>query len=160
LVESPSNRTFPTMRSTRVALRLALVVLVSLGALTGGAVVVAMLDEVVELANEFAPEHMCLHVRDAETVAARIRNAGCVFVGGDSVESIGDYTAGPSHVMPTGGSATFSSPLGVPDFLKVTSVVRLSQRDIDEIGPPAAAIARAEGLTGHARSIEARLREG
>ncbi len=87
-----------------------------------------------------------------------VRNAGCVFVGEHSVESIGDYTAGPSHVMPTGGSAAYASPLGVQDFLKVMSVVRLDQQTVDKIGPPAAAIARAEGLTAHALAIESRLR--
>ena len=86
-------------------------------------------------------------------------NAGGVFVGAHSVESIGDYTAGPSHVMPTGGSAVFASPLGVQDFIKVTSVVRLDQATVDLVGPPAAAVARAEGLTGHARAVESRLRE-
>ena len=123
----------------------------------GGIVVVDSIPEAFELANEFAPEHLCVHVRDPETATSLVRNAGCVFVGEHSVESIGDYTAGPSHVMPTGRSAVFSSPLGVHDFLKVTSVVRLRPEVVDEVGPPAAAIARAEGLTGHAESIEARL---
>ncbi len=123
----------------------------------GGAVLVGSIEEAAELANEFAPEHLCLHLENADEYAGMFRNAGCVFVGSASVESIGDYTAGPSHVMPTGGSAVFSSPLGVQDFLKVTSVVRLRQEVVDEAGPPAAAIARAEGLTGHAESIEARL---
>jgi histidinol dehydrogenase len=86
-----------------------------------------------------------------------LTNAGCVFVGEHSVESIGDYTAGPSHVMPTGGSAAYASPLGVQDFLKVMSVVRLDQKAVDKIGPAAAAIAHAEGLTGHARAVESRL---
>jgi histidinol dehydrogenase len=120
-------------------------------------VVVESIPEAIELANEFAPEHLCLHVREPEKLAALVRNAGCVFAGEHSVESIGDYTAGPSHVMPTGRSAVFSSPLGVHDFLKVTSVVTLRPEIMDEVGPPAAAIARAEGLTGHAESIEARL---
>ncbi len=88
-----------------------------------------------------------------------VRNAGAVFVGESSVESIGDYTAGPSHVMPTGGNALYASPIGVHDFLKVTSVISLRQELVDHIGPAAAAIARAEGLTGHAESIEARLKE-
>jgi len=125
----------------------------------GGAVVVGSIDEAVALASEFAPEHLCLHVADAESVLGNVRNAGCVFVGAMSVESIGDYTAGPSHVMPTGGSATFASPLGVHDFLKVTSVVHLDAATANAIGPAAAAIAHAEGLTGHARSIEARLND-
>jgi histidinol dehydrogenase len=123
----------------------------------GGAVVVSSIAEAVDLASEFAPEHLCLHLADAESLLSNVRNAGCVFVGAMSVESIGDYTAGPSHVMPTGGSATFASPLGVHDFLKATSVVHLDAATAQAIGPAAAAIAHAEGLTGHGRSIEARL---
>jgi len=113
--------------------------------------------EALALANEFAPEHLCLHVTNADEVMDGVRNAGCVFVGPLSVESIGDYTAGPSHVMPTGGSAVYASPLGVQDFLKATSIVRLARELVEEIGPGAAAIARGEGLTGHAASIELRL---
>jgi histidinol dehydrogenase len=86
-----------------------------------------------------------------------VANAGSVFVGGLSAEAIGDYTAGPSHVMPTGGSARFASSLGVHDFLKVISIVSLDAGALAELGPPAAAIARAEGLTAHARAIERRL---
>jgi histidinol dehydrogenase len=123
----------------------------------GGIILVGSVPEAIHLADEFAPEHLCLHLANAAHAIQHVRNAGCVFVGGHSVESIGDYTAGPSHVMPTGGSATYSSPLGVQDFLKVMSVVRLDQKTVDKIGPPAAAIARAEGLTGHARAVEARL---
>jgi histidinol dehydrogenase len=123
----------------------------------GGAIVTASLEEAVDLANEFAPEHLCLHVADVDRLLPLVRNAGCVFAGGRSVESIGDYTAGPSHVMPTGGSARYASPLGVQDFLKITSLVRLDQATVDAIGPAAAAIAHAEGLTGHARAVERRL---
>jgi histidinol dehydrogenase len=125
----------------------------------GGIVVVGSIEGAIELANEFAPEHLCLHIVDADRVLGRVMNAGCVFVGAHSVESIGDYTAGPSHVMPTGGSAVYASPLGVQDFIKVTSVVRLDQATVDLVGPSAAAVARAEGLTGHARAIERRLQE-
>ncbi|HEU4759674.1 MAG TPA: histidinol dehydrogenase [Dehalococcoidia bacterium] len=126
----------------------------------GGAVLVDSLAEAVALANEFAPEHLCLHVANAGALLEGVRNAGCVFVGGASAESIGDYTAGPSHVMPTGGSAAYASPLGVHDFLKVTSVVDLDADTARRVGAPAAAIARAEGLTGHARAIERRLGGG
>lgn len=136
----------------------ALVAQISLDA-RGGIAVVGSIEDAIELANEFAPEHLCLHLADANSVLARVINAGCVFVGARSVESIGDYTAGPSHVMPTGGSAAYASPLGVQDFMKVTSVVRLDQATVDLVGPPAAAVARAEGLTGHARAVESRLRE-
>jgi histidinol dehydrogenase len=125
----------------------------------GGAVVVDSIDEAIGLANEFAAEHLCLHVRNAERWLDRIRNAGCVFAGRYSVESVGDYTAGPSHVMPTGGSARFSSALGVHDFLKVTSLVRLDRETLDRVGPAGVAIGYAEGLSGHARAIESRLSE-
>ncbi|MEO6197227.1 MAG: histidinol dehydrogenase [Dehalococcoidia bacterium] len=123
----------------------------------GGAVVVDSIDEAIDLANEFAAEHLCLHLDDAERYIDRIRNAGCVFAGQYSVESVGDYTAGPSHVMPTGGSARYSSALGVHDFLKVTSLVRLDRAVVAEIGPAGVAIGYAEGLAGHARAIETRL---
>ena len=126
----------------------------------GGAVVVDTLEEAVALANEFAPEHLCLHGPQASQLAGLVKNAGAVFIGGYSAESIGDYTAGPSHVMPTGGSAAFASPLGVHDFLKATSTVRLDAGAAARIGPAGAVIARAEGLTGHAEAIESRLTGG
>jgi histidinol dehydrogenase len=119
--------------------------------------VVDDLDEAIELANEFAPEHLCLHVDRPERLLDKLHSAGAVFVGDASAESIGDFTAGPSHVMPTGGSARFASPLGVQDFLKATSVVRLGEKALRKLGPPAALIARAEGFGGHARAIERRL---
>jgi histidinol dehydrogenase len=123
----------------------------------GGAVVVGSLEEALALANEFAPEHMCLLVKDAAKLAAGVRNAGGVFVGEASPEVLGDYSAGPSHVMPTMGTARFASPLGVQDFLKATSVVAVDEAGLRALGPAAARIARAEGLTAHARSIELRL---
>ena len=125
----------------------------------GGAVVVATIEEAVRLGSDFAAEHLCLHVANPERYLDSIRNAGCVFAGEASVESVGDYTAGPSHVMPTGGSARFSSSLGVHDFLKVTSLVRLDAETVAEIGPAGAAIGYAEGLQAHARAIETRLPE-
>lgn len=125
----------------------------------GGAVVVGSIEEAVRLGSNFAAEHLCLHLRDAERWLDQIRNAGCVFAGEHSVESVGDYTAGPSHVMPTGGSARFSSSLGVHDFLKVTTLVRLDAQTLAEAGPAGAAIGYAEGLQAHARAIETRLPE-
>ena len=89
----------------------------------GGAVIVDSIEEAVALGSEYAPEHMCLLVKDAAAVAKTVQNAGGIFVGDDAPESLGDYTAGPSHVMPTSGAARYASPLGVHDFLKVTSVV-------------------------------------
>ncbi len=123
----------------------------------GGAVVAADMDQALELANEFAPEHLCLLVAEPESLLPRVRSAGGVFVGESSPEVLGDYTAGPSHVMPTGGSARFASPLSVLDFLRVMSVVQLSEDDVQRLGPYAASLARAEGLTAHASSIERRL---
>ncbi|MHB8576912.1 MAG: histidinol dehydrogenase [Dehalococcoidia bacterium] len=123
----------------------------------GGAVVATSLDEAFELANEYAPEHMCLLMANAWDHVDRVRNAGGLFVGESSPEALADYIAGPSHVMPTGGSARYSSPLTVSDFLKVTSVVALADADLEQLGPAAARIAHAEGLSGHARAIEIRL---
>jgi histidinol dehydrogenase len=123
----------------------------------GGAVVTDGIEEAIELANDFAPEHLCLLLRDAGRWVDRVRNAGGLFVGESSPEAMGDYTAGPSHVMPTGGSARYSSPLNVLDFLKITNIVEVGPDALRELGPAAAAIARAEGLTAHARAIEMRL---
>jgi histidinol dehydrogenase len=123
----------------------------------GGAVVVDSLDEAFELANAYAPEHLCLLLEDAARHAERARNAGGVFVGEWSPEALGDYIAGPSHVMPTGGSARYASPLNVNDFLKVTSLIAVGDPVMQEVGGAAARIARAEGLTAHARALEMRL---
>jgi len=123
----------------------------------GGAVIVADLEEAMVLANEFAPEHLCLLTEQPEALVPLVVNAGGVFVGESSPEVLGDYVAGPSHVMPTGGSARFAGPLSVMDFLKVISIVALPPSDLKRLGPSAALLARAEGLTAHARSIELRL---
>ncbi|MFH1486385.1 MAG: histidinol dehydrogenase [Chloroflexota bacterium] len=123
----------------------------------GAIIVVGSLEEAVELSNLYAPEHLCLLVRDPWACIGRIRNAGGIFVGERSPEALGDYVAGPSHVMPTGSTARFSSPLNVSDFTKVISLVALSDEVVNSIGPAAAAIARAEGLTAHARAVEMRL---
>jgi histidinol dehydrogenase len=125
----------------------------------GGAVVVASIKEAVRLASDFAAEHVCLHMHDADVYIDQVQNAGCVFAGENSVESFGDYTAGPSHVMPTGGSARFSNSLGVHDFLKVTSLVRVGKKALRKAGPAGIAIGYAEGLQAHARAIETRLPE-
>ncbi|MCY4112916.1 MAG: histidinol dehydrogenase [Chloroflexi bacterium] len=122
----------------------------------GGVGVVADLDEAVTLANEYAPEHLCLLVADPQRLLEGVRNAGGVFVGAGSPEVHGDYVAGPSHVMPTGGSARFASPCGVHAFLKSMSVVRLDADDSQRLAPVAARMARAERLEGHARAAERR----
>ena len=123
----------------------------------GGAVVVDSLDEAFELANHYAPEHLCLLLRDAWQHTGRVRHAGGIFVGESSPEALGDYVAGPSHVMPTGGSARYASPLSVNDFLKMTSLVAVEEHVLQELGAAAARIARAEGLTAHAHALEMRL---
>ncbi len=123
----------------------------------GGIGVVDDLAEAIELANEFAPEHLCLLVADPDALLPRIRHAGGVFVGAASPEVLGDYVAGPSHIMPTGGTARFASPGGVHAYLKATSIVRLGADDSAELAPLAARLARAEGLEGHARAAERRL---
>jgi histidinol dehydrogenase len=125
--------------------------------LRGGAIVVKDIDRAIELANRFAPEHLCLLIDDPNSVLEKIKNAGGVFIGETSPEVLGDYTAGPSHVMPTGGSARWASPLSTLDFLRVMSLVALETDDLLRLGPDAAVLARAEGLTAHARSIERRL---
>jgi histidinol dehydrogenase len=123
----------------------------------GGAVVAASIEEAVALGSEFAPEHLCILARDAHRLAGLVKNAGGIFIGDGSPEAIGDYTAGPSHVMPTGGAARFASPLSVQDFLKFSTVIDLNADGVFDLGPAGAAIARAEGLVGHARAIEERL---
>jgi histidinol dehydrogenase len=120
-------------------------------------VVVASLDEAMRLANEYAPEHLCLLVKEPWSWVGRVRHAGGVFVGDSSPEAAGDYVAGPSHVMPTGATARFSSPLSVEDFVKRVSVVGLGRERLREIGPVAARLARAEGFEAHARAVEVRL---
>jgi len=123
----------------------------------GGIVLVPDMDTAVGLVNDYAPEHVSLMVKDAWTWAEKVRNAGGVFIGDDSPEVVGDYVAGPSHVMPTGGTAHFSSPVTLDDFLKVTSVVAIDRKTLGKIGPAAATIARAEGLDAHSQAVEVRL---
>ncbi len=125
----------------------------------GAVVLVPSVEDGIELANAYAPEHLCLCVRDAWTKLGLVKNAGGVFVGDLSAESIGDYTAGPSHIMPTGGTARFSSPLNLDDFVKITSVFAFGPAELRRLGPPAMAVARSEGLHAHAESIELRLRD-
>ncbi|GBD16681.1 Histidinol dehydrogenase [bacterium HR26] len=125
---------------------------------TNGAIaVVPDLDTAFELANAYAPEHLCLLIAEPWAYLDRVRHAGGVFVGESSPEVIGDYTAGPSHVMPTGQTARFSSPINVDTFVKVISVVAVNPQGLEALGPPAATLARAEGLTAHAAAIEQRL---
>jgi histidinol dehydrogenase len=123
-----------------------------------GAVVVAdSVEDALALANDHAPEHLCLAIANAWEHVGEVRNAGGVFVGEYSVEAVGDYTAGPSHIMPTSGTARFASPLNLDDFTKVISVFSFGTSQLQALGAPAIALARAEGLTAHAGAIEARL---
>lgn len=122
----------------------------------GGVGVVDDLTQSVELSNAYAPEHLCLLVDDPEALLPLVRHAGGVFLGSASPEVLGDYVAGPSHIMPTGGTARFASPVGVRSFLKTVSVVRLSADRAEALAPAAARMARAEGLEGHARAAERR----
>jgi histidinol dehydrogenase len=124
----------------------------------GGAVLTRDLDEAVDLANEYAPEHLGLSVREPWRWVEKVNNAGGVFMGEHSFEVLGDYLAGPSHVMPTGGSARFASPLNIWDFVKIVSLVALDGLTAQTIGPTAAVLAHAEGLDAHANA--ALLRTG
>jgi histidinol dehydrogenase len=122
----------------------------------GGAVLTTDLEEALELANDYAPEHLGLSVHDPWKWVEKVSNAGGVFLGEHSFEVLGDYLAGPSHVMPTGGSARFASPLNVWDFVKIVSLVALDQSTAAAIGPVAATIAQAECLDAHANAALAR----
>ena len=126
----------------------------------GRIIVVSDMEQAIELVNIYAPEHVSLMVRDAPSYIERIRHAGAIFIGENSPGVLGDYVAGPSHVLPTGGTARFSSSLGVGDFLKLTSIISLSDEDVEALGPAASTIAVAEGLTAHARAAELRLKKG
>ena len=123
----------------------------------GTIVIVRTLGQAVELANLYAPEHLSLMVRDAHSCISRVRNAGCICAGQYSPVVLGDYVAGPSHALPTGGSARFSSPLVVQDFLKISSIIALGSGEIGRLGPAAALLADNEGLAGHARAVRLRL---
>jgi histidinol dehydrogenase len=126
----------------------------------GGIVVVPDLRVAVDLANEYAPEHLCLLVRDPWSLIERVRNAGGVFLGEASAEVMGDYVAGPSHSMPTGGAARVFSPINVEEFLKVISLFALNDRALQQLGPAAITLAEAEGLTAHAAAVRRRLGDG
>ncbi|MEO8508011.1 MAG: histidinol dehydrogenase [Betaproteobacteria bacterium] len=115
------------------------------------------LAEACDVVNRIAPEHLELAVADPDALLPRIRHAGAIFVGHYASEALGDYCAGPNHVLPTGRTARFSSPLGVYDFEKRSSVLRLTRAAAQTLGPVAATLAHGEGLTAHARSAEARL---
>jgi histidinol dehydrogenase len=124
----------------------------------GMLVLVDDMAQAVELVNLFAPEHLSIMASYASALVPKIRNAGCIFIGKNSPVVLGDYVVGPSHVLPTGGSARFGSPLGVVDFLKVTNIIALDEPAMRELSRAAVVIAEAEGLDAHARAVERRTR--
>jgi histidinol dehydrogenase len=117
------------------------------------------LGEACEIANRIAPEHLELSVADPKKWLGKIRNAGAIFLGKYASEALGDYCAGPNHVLPTSRTARFSSPLGVYDFQKRSSVIAISPKGARKLGRIAATLARGEGLQAHARSAELRLQD-
>ena len=124
----------------------------------GALIQVNDLDEAVEVANRIAPEHLELSLEDASAVVPRIRHAGAIFIGRYTAEALGDYCAGPNHVLPTSRTARFSSPLGVYDFQKRTSLIGCSAQGASDLGKLASVLARGEGLIAHARSAEYRIK--
>jgi histidinol dehydrogenase len=125
----------------------------------GALILVESLDAACALANRIAPEHLELAVADPDALLPKIRHAGAIFLGHRSSEALGDYCAGPNHVLPTGRTARFSSPLGVYDFQKRSSVLNISAEAARTLGPIAAILARGEGLDAHAQSALYRTSE-
>jgi len=123
----------------------------------GGIVLCTDLEEAIDLNNLYAPEHLCLHVQEPYSLVGKVKHAGGVFLGEHAYEVLGDYTAGPTHVMPTMGTARFASPLSVRDFTKIISVFGLGNREAAEISPAAQCLAEAEGFTAHAAAVKKRL---
>lgn len=121
--------------------------------------VVKSVDEGIELANLYAPEHLCLLFANAASYVKKVNNAGCLFVGENSLEALVDYVVGPSHVLPTNGTARFSSGLNILDFVKLISLVKTDKTDIIRLGRVAVTIANAEGLDAHARAVGKRLKD-
>jgi histidinol dehydrogenase len=125
----------------------------------GAVFVVSTIEEACAIVNELAPEHLEIMMRDPDAAAARIRHAGAIFYGEHTPEAVGDYIAGPNHVLPTGGAARFSSALGVHNFQRRTSIIRYTRDELLETAPLIAALAEAEGLDAHARSALIRLKD-
>jgi histidinol dehydrogenase len=150
-VEASIERALPTMPRRQV-------IAASL-ARRGALIEVRDFDEACELVNRIAPEHLELALEDAEALLPKIRHAGAIFIGRYASEALGDYCAGPNHVLPTSRTARFSSPLGVYDFQKRSSVIRISREGAMKLGPIAAELAHGEGLTAHARAAELRMKK-
>ena len=124
----------------------------------GALILVADAEEAVTVCNRIAPEHLELSVEDPESWLPKIRHAGAIFMGRHTSEALGDYCAGPNHVLPTSATSRFSSPLGVYDFQKRSSVIYCSEQGASELGKVASVLGRGESLTAHARSAEYRIK--
>jgi histidinol dehydrogenase len=148
-VQASIERLLPTMERADI-------IRVSL-ATRGAMIVTRDLAEAVAVSNRLAPEHLELSVADPAGLLPLVRHAGAIFMGPFTSEAVGDYCAGPNHVLPTSRSARFSSPLGVYDFQKRSSVIMCSELGVEELGAVASVLARGESLTAHARSVEIRL---
>ncbi len=148
-VEASINRLLPSIERAAIVKQS----LQSRGAL----IQVADLDQAIELVNRIAPEHLELSIADPDAVLGKIHHAGAIFMGRYTAEAVGDYCAGPNHVLPTSGTARFSSPLGVYDFQKRSSLIYCSRQGASELGKTASILARGESLTAHARSAEYRI---
>jgi histidinol dehydrogenase len=125
----------------------------------GAIITVGKLDDAVALSDQLAPEHLEIATVDPDRLAARVRNAGAIFIGAHTPEAIGDYVAGSNHVLPTARSARFSSGLGVLDFMKRTSILKCGPEQLRVLGPAAITLGEAEGLSAHARSVSIRLNQ-
>jgi histidinol dehydrogenase len=123
----------------------------------GAVIITRSLDEAVSISDRLAPEHLELCVRDPDRWVGKVRHAGAIFLGHDTPEAFGDYLAGPSHVLPTGGTARWASPLGVYDFVKRTSIIQAAPRTLVGLGPAVMRLAALEGLEAHGRAVERRL---
>ncbi len=121
-------------------------------------IIVKTLAEAARISNRIAPEHLELFVEEPDKLAKKIRHAGAIFMGRYTPEALGDYLAGPNHTLPTGGTARFSSPLGVYDFIKLSSIIEFSEKSLKVLGPKARRFATIEGLGAHARSLDMRLK--
>ena len=150
-VENSINKLLPTMERQDM-------IRASLSG-RGALIKVKDLDEAISISNRIAPEHLELSIEDPVTVAKQIRHAGAIFMGRYTAEALGDYCAGPNHVLPTSGTARFSSPLGVYDFQKRSSLIMCSSDGASELGKVASVLARGESLTAHARSAEYRIKD-
>ena len=123
----------------------------------GAIVIVPDFEKAIEVSNLIAPEHLQLIFKNAESLVNKVKNAGAIFIGPFTPEAVGDYIAGPNHVLPTSGTAKFSSGLGVLDFYKRTTVVNFNKKNLNELGEHIVTLAKAEGLDAHAMSVSLRL---